>query len=345
MSTFPAVLPASRRPDPMDAPALRWGILGTGWIADRFTAALAHTGQRVAAVASRSADKAQAFASARGIPRGYGSYADLVADPGVDIVYVATPHPQHRENALLSIAAGKPVVVEKPFAINAAQAREIAEAAQAAGVFAMEALWSFLLPKWDVLAQLIADGALGQVRAVHSDHGEVFAGDHRIKDPALAGGAMLDMGLYDVALIDFVLGSTPQQVVATGWRGPSGVVEDIGASMVWPDGRTAVFHTSTTARLPIRAAVAGTEATVVLDDPFFMPGPFTLTDMAGRELRYDEPRIRHEALYVSAVEAARCIGEGRTQSPALPLAGSVGRLALMDAVRAGCGDRFVMERE
>lgn len=342
MSSFSSSLPTSRRPDPHDAPALRWGILGTGWIADKFHTSLRHTGQEVVAVGSRSDESAQAFAEGRGV-RAHGTYEALAADPEVDAIYVATPHPQHRENALLAIEAGKHVLVEKPFAINAAQSQEIADAARAAGVFAMEALWSRLLPKWDVIAQLVADGALGEIRGVYSDHGENFAPDHRIKKPELAGGAMLDMGLYDVAFTDMVLGSAPAEVAATGWRGPSGVVENIGASLLYDGGATSIFHTSTDAVLPVRASISGSSASIVVETPFFMPGPFTLTDFAGHELRYDEERVAHEALYVSAVEAARCIGEGLTESPALPLDGSIRRLALMDRIREACGDRFVME--
>lgn len=154
---------------------------------------------------------------------------------------------------------------------------------------------------------------------------------------------MLDMGLYDVAFTDMILGAEPEQVAATGWRGPSGVVENIGASLLYDGGATSIFHTSTDAVLPVRASVSGTRASIVVDTPFFMPGSFVVTDFAGHELRYDEEPVGHEALYVSAVEAARCIGSGLTESPALPLDGSVRRLALMDRIREACGDRFVME--
>ena len=216
MSSFPTSLPVSRRPDPHDAPALRWGILGTGWIADKFHASLRHTNQRVVAVGSRSEESARAFSEARGIARAHGTYEALAADPDVDVVYVATPHPQHRDNAVLAIESGKHALVEKPFAINTTQSREIADAARGAGVFAMEALWSRLLPKWDVIGQLVRDGAIGDVRGVYSDHGERFAADHRIKRPELAGGAMLDMGLYDVAFTDMILGPDPDDIAATG---------------------------------------------------------------------------------------------------------------------------------
>ena len=170
---FPAAMPTSRVPDPLAAPSLRWGILGTGWIAERFVAALhRHTRQRVVAVGSRSVASAKDFAERTGVGRAHGAYADLAADPEVDVVYVATPHNHHRAHALLALDAGKHVLVEKPIGLSAAEAQEIADRAAERGVFCAEAMWTFFLPRYDVVRQLLDDGVLGEVRTVLADHGE-----------------------------------------------------------------------------------------------------------------------------------------------------------------------------
>jgi hypothetical protein len=173
MTSFPTTLPPARTPPSEAAPALRWGVLGTGWIAERFVGSLQrHTRQRLVAVGSRDAGRSAAFASRHGLPRAHGSYEALVADPDVDVVYVATPHPAHHPCATLALEAGKHILVEKPLALNAAQATEIARLAADRGRFCAEALWTFFLPKFDIVRQLLADGVLGEVRTVLADHGE-----------------------------------------------------------------------------------------------------------------------------------------------------------------------------
>ena len=205
--SLPDALPAPRRPSPSSVPSLRWGVLGTGWIASRFVASLqASTTQRVVAVGSRTQASADAFAAAFSIERAFSPVDALVADPDVDVVYVATPHHLHREGALLAIEAGKHVLVEKPIGLNAAEAQEISAAAAAAGVFCMEAMWTLFLPRFDVVRQVLEAGLLGDVRTVLADHGEHFDPPHRILDPAMAGGSLLDLGTYVTTLATWALG-------------------------------------------------------------------------------------------------------------------------------------------
>src|SRR3954454_22072206 len=203
------VLPSARTPDPRDAPVLRWGILGPGEIAGDFADALArHTGQRIVAVGSRSRDRAAAFAAQHGIPRVHQGYESLVSDGEVDVVYVATPHSEHARNALTAIAAGKHVLVEKPLAVTADLARTIAAAADAAGVFAMEAMWTRFLPQTDVVAQLLERGDLGRPALAVADFagGPVSAPGGRLLDPEQGGGALLDLGVYVAWWGHFALG-------------------------------------------------------------------------------------------------------------------------------------------
>lgn len=336
-------LPAPRTPDPMTAPSLRWGIVGTGWIAERFVTSLRDfTTQGRYAVASSRPSSARDFAARMGMERAHAGVDDLLADPRVDVVYVATPHHTHEELALRAIAAGKPVLIEKPLGINGVQARRIADRAREAGVFAMEALWSLCLPKFDVLRQLIDDGRLGEVHTVLADIGEFFNSDHRILRRELAGGAMLDLGTYPVALATWLLGK-PSSVAAVASQAPSGVTAQTGMLLTYAGGAQAILHASLASGTPNNGVVTGSRGLVVLDAPFYHPGGLTFTDRDGHCGRYDEPRIGHLGLCYEAAEVARCVTAGLLESPLRPLTDSVSSLEVMDAVRVLTADSFDME--
>ena len=335
--TLLAALPEARTPDPRTAPSLRWGVLGTGWIADRFVSSLQqHSSQRVVAVGSRTQDSARSFADRHRIAAAYGSYEELVADDDVDVVYVATPHNAHLPVALLSLGAGKHTLVEKPLGATAQEARQIAAAAEGAGVFCMEAMWTAFLPKFDVLRQLQESGALGEPLSVVADFGEWFAEGHRILRPELAGGPLLDLGTYLVAFALDALGPT-ESVQASGAWIPSGVLGQVGA-LLTHRGRTAsVLHTTLLSNTPTTAVVAGSDATLVIDGPFYQPGGFTLSPHdGGPTLRYDEEPVAHEALHFQAAEVARRIAANETGSPLRPLTASIATLDVLDAIEAAC---------
>jgi predicted dehydrogenase len=335
---FPATFPAPRRPDPLDVPALRWGVLGTGWIAERFVRALrTSTTQQVVAVGSRSQASAERFAGAAGVLTAHGSPEALVADPGVDVVYVATPHQAHRVGALLAIDAGKHVLVEKPMGLDAAQAEEVATA----GVFCMEALWTLFLPRFDVVRQVLEQGVLGEVRTVLADHGERFDPPHRILDPAMAGGSLLDLGCYLTALATWTLGPA-QEVYATGEMTPSGVNGQAAMVLTHGGGARSVLHTTLLTRTPTTAVIAGTAATLTLPGPFFTPGDVGLTSAGGgRTLTWAEPEpIGHGGLYHSAVEVALRVTAGELKSPLRPTADVVSGLRALDEVSGQLGVRY-----
>lgn len=341
MSSFPAALPNARTPDPRTAPTLRWGVMGTGWIAERFVASLhAHSSQDVVAVGSRRHDTAAAFAQKAGVPRAHGSYQDLAGDPDIDVIYVATPHTEHFDGAVLALQAGKHTLVEKPFAINADQARQIADVAHTCGLFCMEAHWTTFLPKYDVLHQLLDGDALGQLNAVVADFGEWFPPQHRIFRPELAGGPMLDLGLYLISFAVNVLG-IPDQVLARSVTHHTGVQAQAGMILTHGD-RQSVLHTTILANTPTRATIAGTDATLTVDGPFYQPGGFTLTSVDGdRTLRYDEPRTAHQGgLHYQATEVARRITAGDTESPMRPLDLSIQTITVMDEIRRQTNDRL-----
>jgi predicted dehydrogenase len=340
-SAVPTV-PVSRVPDPAAAPSLRWGVLAPGGIAGSFVRALAdHTSQRVVAVGSRSAERAAAFAGAHAIDRSYGSYAQLVDDPEVDVVYVASPHSEHHAQALQAVTAGKHVLVEKAFTRNASEAVDVIEAARAAGVLVMEAMWARFQPQTDVIRQLLADGALGEVATVLADHGQHFRFDpgHRLFDPNLAGGALLDLGVYPVSFASLAMGR-PDRVVAVGDRAATGV--DAQVSVVLTAGAAhAALNATLLAKTPTTASISGSGGRVELSGPFYAPGTLCYTPLGGPSMVVDPGPIRGTGgLAFEAAELARCVADGRLESPILPLAETVAVMRTMDEIRRQVGVAF-----
>jgi len=342
--TWPDALPASRVPDPRDAPSLRWGVIGTGWIAERFVAALQKmTTQRVVAVGSRTSSSADDFARRFGLPHAYGSYEELVADPEVDVVYVATPHNRHHPHAVLALEAGKHVLIEKPITLNAAEAQSLADLSLARGLFCAEALWSLFTPKFDVIRQVLDAGVLGDISTVLGDNGEWFDADHRIQRHDLAGGPLLDLGTYPLALTGWVLGS-PSEVVASGTDAPSGVNGQVGALLTYASGARGVVHTTILANTPVAFVVAGSEATLTVPGVFYRPGPFSVVRTSGERLDYTEPLIEYDGLAYQAAEVARRISRGETETPVRPLQESIATMALIDEIRRQIGVVWDEER-
>lgn len=342
MASFPQNLPEPRSIPLRGGAALRWGILAPGEIARDFTSAMhANTDQRVHAVASRSAERAERFAATHGIPRWYDSYQALVADPDIDVVYVAAPHSEHARLAVLAIQAGKHVLVEKPLAMSEAEARTIVKAARAARVFAMEAMWSRYLPQTDVAAQLLDDGVLGDVRAVSADFGAAFPFDAegRAFNPALGGGALLDLGVYAVWFAVFALGA-PQRITARGSLAATGVDAQSALVLEYPSAAQAVVTTSLLVRTPDVGVIAGTDARLEFDEPFLMPSAVTLVDAQGGERltwRDESGLTGRDGLAWEAAAVAQHIADGLTESPVHPLDTSLQVLHVIDAARAQLG--------
>jgi predicted dehydrogenase len=340
---FPKTLPNAQVLDQTRVPRLRWGICGPGWIAERFVASLkGHTQQELLAVQSTDPNRAKSFAEKANIKRSYGGN-DMMGDPDVDVVYIATVHPRHRPDALAAIEAGKHVLVEKPLALNASEARELAQAAHRKGVFLMEAYWTAFLPKFDVIRQLLDDGALGSVRTVIADHGEWFGPDHRIMRPELAGGPMLDLGTYPLAFATGVLGR-PERIIASGEDAPSGVNGQASMLLSYPGGAEAVLHTTILSHTPGDAVVSGTQGMLTIPSRFYAPGPFTVTanDLTTK-LVFDEPRDQYVQLFHQAVHLAECVAKNRLESPTRPLRDTLATLEAMDEVRRQLGVVFPQE--
>ncbi|MGN6611081.1 MAG: Gfo/Idh/MocA family protein [Angustibacter sp.] len=318
--------------------ALRLGILGTGRIASAMARDLDLLDDvEVVAVGSRTDAGAQRFAEAHDVPRAHGSYEALVADPDVDAVYVTTPHPGHRDAALLAIAAGKHVLVEKPFTLDAHQAREVVAAARAAGVFAMEAMWARFNPHLVRVREVVESGALGEVVTVTADHGQWFAFDpaHRLFASELGGGALLDLGIYPVSFASMVLG-TPSGVSARSVPTSTGVDAQTSVVLDHPSGAQAVISTTLLAKSPCRATIVGTDGYLDIDPTWYAPTSFTVVPRVGSAWRYDEPHAGH-GLRHEVAELARCVREGLTESPVMPLDETVAIMTTLDEVRRQIG--------
>jgi predicted dehydrogenase len=314
---------------------LRWGILGTGGIARTFAEDLRLTASgNVVAVGSRSQAAADRFAAEFGVESRHASYASLVADPEVDVIYVATPHPYHRENAILALRAGKPVLVEKPFAMNAAEAEEIVAVAREEELFAMEAMWTRFLPHVEVIRGWLAEGKLGEIVTVTADHGQWFPEDRdfRLFAPELGGGALLDLGIYPVSFASMVLG-TPNRIAAVVDPAFTGVDAQTSMAFGYASGAHAVLTCTLRAKSPTRAAIVGTEARIEVEGDFYAPATVTLLPREGEPTRIESVEegrgLRHQA-----DEVARRLAAGDLESPLMPLDESVAIMRTMDAVEA-----------
>lgn len=339
MSTMPAGLGHGRQ--------IRWGILGAGGIAGTVSHDIAGTdGNVVAAVGARDAGRAADLADRYGAPgcRSYGSYAELVADDDLDVVYVATTHPQHKEHALLAIAAGKGVLIEKPVCLNAADAREVFAAAADAGVFAMEAMWMRLNPLVRRAQQLVADGAIGQLRAVRAEFGLGLPYDaaHRLYDRGNGGGALLDLGIYPVTLAYLLLGR-PDAVLASGSLAPTGADDTVALQWSYRGEPRAQLWCSASVAAPNAAAILGTTGWITLRPPAHRPTGLTVHGL-GRHDELEDPLAGHGFGYTPEVlEVERCLRGGLAESRLVPVAETIEILEILDDARADLGVRYPSE--
>jgi len=344
---FPSTLPTPRLPDARTLPSLRWGIIGPGWIADHFAHALRHhTDQQLTAVAARNPAKAQAFAEKWSIAYAASSMDALLAREDVDAVYIATPHNHHFPDGLRAIAAGKHLLIEKPLALNAQQATQLKQAAAACNLLCMEAMWCNFAAKYDVIRQLLADGVLGEVHTLIADHGEFFTADHRIFNHDLAGGPMLDLGSYLVALSVFIGGGAPDSIIARGQPVPGGSVNgQTSMLLTHRHGMHSLLNTTLFSNTPGGAVIAGSDASLVLEGQFYAPGNFRLTSSEGRHsLYWEEPANRYLQLCHEINHFAWCIGQNLTDSPIHSLDQAITTLATIDSVRQQIGVTFNEEQ-
>ena len=321
----------------------KWGILGPGGIARAFAKDLQLLdGHEVAAVGSRTLSNAQEFAKSFG-GTAYGSYEELVADPTVDAIYVATPHPSHKENVISALNAGKPVLCEKPFAVNAHEAREMVLAAEKNGVALMEAMWARFLPHYAHVREIIASGVLGQILTVQADHGQRLADRNipRLIEPSLAGGALLDLGIYPVSFAHMILGN-PSRITASAVLTEKGV--DAQTSMIFDygDGAQAILTTSMIEQTPCRAVVAGVNGWLEIDRTFYNPTSMRVVLFDGSVTQYPHTYTGH-GLREQAEAFKKLVQSGKNQSEILTWKDTVDIMGTLDAVRSQIGLRYPFE--
>ncbi len=354
---------------------IRWGILGTGNIAQSFAEGLsALPDAEVIAVGSRSITSAHHFANRFNVPHRHASYQTLVEDPEVDVIYIATPHPLHKENCLLCLEAGKAVLCEKPFTLNAAEALEVITAARTHRLFLMEAMWTRFLPAMAKVRELLAAGTIGELRMITADFGfrAPFDPSHRLFAPELGGGALLDVGIYPLSLTSMLLGA-PSSIVSMAHLGETGVDEQSAVILGYPEGQLALLYAATRTQTPIEATLMGTEGSIKIHTPMYKPTQITLSvtresmpatlplpialKSLGKSLGLADFWRRYVAqkrttlnlpftgngYNYEAAEVMQCLRDGKIESEIMPLDETLAIMKTMDAIRAQWGLRYTTE--
>ena len=315
--------------------SIKWGILGTGGIAREFAQDVqAHTEMAISAVGSRTKEKAASFLDN---VTAFGSYEELV-NSDVDAIYVATPHQLHAENTILALNAGKPVLCEKPFAVNSIQAKEMAHTAQTNNLLLMEAMWTRYLPHIQKVRELMHE--LGEVMNVQADHGQSLMSIKRLTDPNYAGGALLDLGIYPISFSYFVFGA-PEKISAKSVI-ENGVDLQTSAIFEYSGGRQAVINTVMNAKTPTAASINGTNARLELATSFYRPTDMRLIYNDGRVVEFKN-EYRGHGLREQAIYFEKMLISGKKDSELLPISESVSIMETMDEIRNQIGLKYPFE--
>jgi predicted dehydrogenase len=320
---------------------LRWGILGTGGIATEFTQDLKAAGLSISAVGSRTQEAADTFAQRHGIPTAHSSYEQLAADPNVDVIYVSTPHPLHYSNAKLVLDAGKHVLVEKPFTMDARQARELVELAVSKNLVILEAMWTRWLPDMVRAHEIIAAGTIGEVRTLIADHNQLLPDDpnNRWQNPDLGGGALLDLGIYPVSLAWDLFGK-PSSIAAIAAMTPLDVDRQTAILLGYDGGQQALLHAELDAPGPNRAAVIGTKGRIEFDPVWYTATTFTVFGENGEVIeRYDTPVVSR-GMQFEAIALEEIVASGRLEGDTLPPSETVAIMETLDEIRRQIGLRY-----
>lgn len=325
----------------MSLQTIKWGILGPGWISSKFAADLAFAaGAELVAVGGRNLEKSEKFAKQFNIPRAYGSVDELAQDAEVEIVYVGTLHPIHKENVLELLRAGKAVLCEKPFTMNAAEAKEIIELAREKKVFLMEAMWTRFLPPIRKVMEWIAADKIGEVRLVKADFGfDIgWAPESRLLDPALGGGALLDAGIYPVSFASLIYGEAPAKIMSSARIGETGVDEQFSLLFEYEGGRTAALNGAVQLGMVSDAYIYGTKGHIHV--PNFLFGKSASLHAKGADAESFVDNREAEGYAFEAEEAMNALREGRLESSIIPLDETLTIMATLDEIRKQWGLRY-----
>ena len=320
-----------------------WGILGPGGIARALAKDLTLLeGHTIGAVGSRSISNAQSFADQFG-GTAYGSYEELVSDSTIDAIYVATPHPAHHDNVILALNAGKPVLCEKPFAINAKEAQAMVDAASRNKVALMEAMWSRFLPHYAKVREIIASGVLGPILSIHADHGQRLADQNipRLIEPQLAGGALLDLGIYPISFAHMILGN-PLSINSTAVMTDKGVDAQTSMIFTYENGAQSILTTTMIEQTPCRAVVAGLNGWLEIDRTFYNPASMRVVLNDGSVTQHPSTYTGH-GLREQAESFKQLVQSGKMQSDILTWQDTIDIMKTMDTVREQIGLKYPFE--
>lgn len=323
---------------------IKWGIIGAGWISGKFVSDLVHAqGAEVVAVAARTLASAEKFAAKHNIAKAYGSYEELASDAEIDIVYIGTIHPVHKDHMLLCLRAGKSVLCEKPFTMTAAEAEEVARCAEEHGVFLMEAMWTrFLAPMRQVRAWL-AEGRIGEVRLVKADFG-FDAGwnpDGRLLDPDKGGGALLDAGIYPISFASMIFGEQPKEIKSHVHIGETGVDEQFSLLFEYEGGGTAQLNAAVRLSMANDAYVFGTKGYIHI--PHFLMAKTAKLHIHRQETVEHTDHRTAEGYAFEAEEAMNSLRNGKKQSEVMPVAETVAIMDTLDRIRGQWNLRYPFE--
>ncbi len=323
---------------------IRWGIIGTGNIANSFANGLSFIADGVLmGVGSRRQESAESFGKQFGVPKRYGSYEALVNDPEIDAIYISTPHTYHMENTLLCLEAGKAVLCEKPFAINTQQSEIMIQKARQKNIFLMEAMWTRFIPATIKVRELIADDVIGDVRFVQADFGfrADFDPKSRLFDPELGGGTLLDIGIYPVSFAIMLLG-LPDHVSSEAHLGKTGIDEQNGITFRYNGGQLAVLSSTLQANTPWEALIVGTKGKIKMHRPFWCCERLTLS-VEGKDDEVIDIPVDGSGYRYEATEVMNCIRTGKTESDIMPLDETLAIMKALDNLRADWGLKYPME--
>ncbi|MEH6592435.1 MAG: Gfo/Idh/MocA family oxidoreductase [Halioglobus sp.] len=335
---------------PARTPAFRWGLIGPGKIAGQFAGALKVVeNSNLHAIAGRNGPRSEAFARCHGVPLCYDNHSELLNDPDIDAVYIATPHRFHFELARDCLLAGKPVLCEKPLAVNMHEARELIELSRRHGVFLMEGLWTRFLPIYDEVNQWLVAGKIGEVTSITSTFGFTFPRklDDRLLNPDLAGGALLDLGVYNLAMSQWVFGTQPVSHSIDGQLGETGVDEHSAVSLMYSGGRCSKFEISMIKQLDNDLVIQGSGGYIRVDAMFWSATRATLVQRGTSNSALFSTSITRElrgnGLEYEIEAAQRCIKEGSIECSTMSHAHTLETMKLMDALRQDIGLSYDFE--
>lgn len=329
----------------MNSP-IRWGILGLGNIARQFATGLKVVpNAELVAVASRSLERGNAFADEFAVPRRHNSYEALAQDAEVDVVYIATPHTSHCEQTILCLKGGRHVLCEKPLAINTAEVERMIAVARSEERFLMEAMWTRFIPIYKQVRTWLAEGAIGEPRMLTADFGFRGSADPegRGLNPVLAGGALLDVGIYPLALAALVFGGEPESVVSSAHLGTSGVDEQNAFILRYAGGELAVLTSAVRTQVKHPAFIDGTEGSIEIAPPFWAASTATL--IRGGEREMVEQPLSCNGYEYEAEAVGACIRAGRLESEHCTLNESQQLTRIMDTIRAQWGLVYPQEEK